>query len=335
MEKKLGIGTIGLRAGRPSSWDDVTLVKTTAICDLSQELLAEWSEKYPDAFATTDWKDLIARDDVDIVFVATPDQLHAEITIAALRAGKHVLCEKPMALSIEDCADMIRAAEETGMKLMIGQVCRFAPGFVKAKELIDDGTIGELFFVESEYAHDYAHIPGVGEWRKTPERHGIVGGGCHAVDLLRWIAGNVQEVFAYSNHKMLTDWPVEDTTVAVLKFEQNDVIGKVFCSIGCKRPYTMRSVFYGSLGTIVCDNTSPQIQVASEKLSGQRKFCDIPVDIASHNKGAEVEALAQAVINDTPVVPDAREGARTVATCLAAVESSRTGKPVRVRNEFR
>ena len=332
--KQLGVGTIGLHAGRPQFWDDSTLVETKAICDVAEETLAECSEKYPDAFATTDWRQLVARDDVDIVFVASPDQYHAEMTIGALQAGKHVLCEKPMALSVEECADMIRAGEQTGMKLMVGQVGRFAPGFVTAKRLIDDGQIGELFFVESEYAHDYAHIPGVGEWRKTPERHGIVGGGCHAVDLLRWIAGNVEEVFAYSNHKMLTDWPVDDTTIATLKFEQDDVIGKVFCSIGCKRPYTMRSVFYGSLGTIVCDNTSSQIQIASEKLEGQRKFCDVPVGVSSHDKGAEVDALALAAINDTPVEPDAREGARTVATCIAAVESSRVGKPVRVRNEF-
>ncbi|MBT3374663.1 MAG: Gfo/Idh/MocA family oxidoreductase [Lentisphaerae bacterium] len=334
MAARLGIGTIGLQAGRPDFWKDSTSVETRAICDLREEKVQEYTEKYPDAYATTDWREVVTRPDVDIVFVASPDQLHAEMTTSALRAGKHVLCEKPMALSVDECADMIRTAEETGRKLMVGQVCRFAPGFVKAKELIDEGTIGDLFFVESEYAHDYARIPGVGEWRKTPERHGIVGGGCHAVDLLRWIAGNVQEVFGYSNRKMLTDWPVEDTTIAVLKFEQNDVMGKVFCSIGCKRPYTMRSVFYGSLGTIVCDNLSPQIQVASEALEGQHKWCDIPVGVSSHDKGAEVDALAKAIRDDTPPIPDAREGARTVATCIAAIESSRSGLPVQVRNDF-
>ncbi len=331
---KLGVGTLGLHAGHPRQWASSALLETKAMCDVDRATLDAAAKDYPHALATTDWREVVARDDVDIVYVATPDQFHAEMTIAAAKAGKHVLCEKPMALSVDECAEMIRVADACGVKLMVGQVCRFAPGFVMAKKLIDDGLVGDLFFVESEYAHDYAHIAGVGGWRKTPNRHGIVGGGCHAVDLLRWIAGNVEEVFAYSNQKMLVDWPVADCTIATLKFAANDVIGKVFCSIGCKRPYTMRSVFYGSLGTIVCDNTSPQIQLASEKLAGQRKWCEIPVDLGSHNKQAELEGLARAAMNDTPVNPDAREGARTVATCLAAVESSRTGQPARVRNEF-
>ncbi len=331
---KLGVGTIGLHAGHPRQWAGSALLETKAICDVDEATLQRVAKDYPGALATTDWREVVNCPDVDLVYVAAPDQFHAEMTIAAAEAGKHVLCEKPMALSVDDCARMIEAADKAGVKLMVGQVCRFAPGFVMAKKLIDMGLVGELFFVESEYAHDYAHIPGVGEWRKTPERHGIVGGGCHAVDLLRWIAGNVDEVFAYSNRKMLTDWPVDDCTIATLKFAEKDVIGKVFCSIGCKRPYTMRSVFYGSEGTIVCDNTSPQIQIASEKLAGQRKWCGIPVDLASHNKQAELEGLARAVLNDEPVNPDAREGARTVATCLAAVESSATGKPAKVRNDF-
>ena len=331
---KLGVGTIGLRAGHPRQWEGSELVQTVAVCDIDENKVAEVQQEYQPKLATTDWREVVACPEVDLVFIASPDQLHAQMTIAAAQAGKHVLCEKPMALTVDDCESMIRAADQAGVNLMVGQVCRFAPGFVAAKKLIDEGQIGELFYVESEYAHDYAKIPGVGEWRKTPERHGIVGGGCHAVDLVRWIAGNVEEVFAYSNRKMLTDWPVDDTTIAALKFAENDVIGKVFCSIGCKRPYTMRSVFYGSLGTIVCDNRSPQIQVASEKLEGQRKFVEMPVELASHNKRAEIDGLAIAATNDTPVNPDAREGARTVATCLAAVESSKTGQPVRVRNEF-
>ena len=331
---KLGVGTIGLRAGHPRQWEGSELVQTVAVCDIDQEKLAEVQQAHQPKLATTDWREVVTCADVDLVFIASPDQLHAEMTVAAAEAGKHVLCEKPMALTVDDCESMIRAADQAGVKLMVGQVCRFAPGFVAAKKLIDEGQIGELFYVESEYAHDYAKIPGVGEWRKTPERHGIVGGGCHAVDLVRWIAGNVEEVFAYSNRKMLTDWPVDDTTIAALKFAENGVIGKVFCSTGCKRPYTMRSVFYGSLGTIVCDNTSPQIQIASEKLEGQRTFCDVPVDLASHNKRAEIDGLAAAVRDGTPVNPDAREGARTVATCLAAVESAASGSPVRVRNDF-
>jgi predicted dehydrogenase len=85
-------------------------------------------------------------------------------------------------------------------------------------------------------------------WRRDPKimRYGFVGGGCHAVDLIRWIAGNPSEVSAYGNQKYLTDWPpILDAIMAIYRLP-NDTIGKVFCSIGCKRPYTMRTVIYGT-----------------------------------------------------------------------------------------
>jgi len=211
---------------------------------------------------------------------------------------------------------------------MIGQVCRFAPGFVKTKELIDAGEVGELFLVESEYAHSYSKAGGVGNWRKDPIklREPFLGGGCHSVDLLRWIAGDAEETFVYSNHRCLPDWPVDDATFALFKFK-NGIIGKVLCSIGCLRPYTMRSVFYGTKGTIISDNTSPTI-----KISKGKEFTSIPVDVASHNVGAEINELVNCILDDKPVITDVKEGAKTVATCLAAIKSAKTGEPVKVKN---
>lgn len=78
--------------------------------------------------------------------------------MAALAAKKHVLCEKPMALKLDECSEMIAAAKAAETKMMVGQICRYTPGFVEAKKLIDRGEIGELFFVETEYAHDYSKI---------------------------------------------------------------------------------------------------------------------------------------------------------------------------------
>jgi len=333
---KLKVGTIGLRAGHPRQWGDSALVETWGVCDIDEGLTRATAEQYGAKVASTDYRDLVNCPDIDIIFVASPDPVHAEQACAAMRAGKHVLCEKPMVMTLDECQQVVTAADETGVKFLVGQVCRFAPGFVMAKRLIDQGAIGDLFFIESEYAHDYTHIKGVGGWRIDPEhlRYPILGGGCHAVDLLRWIGGNVEEVFAYSNRKVLTDWPVDDCTIATMKFAEADVVGKVFCGVGVKRPYTMRSCFYGTTGTIICDNTSTEIQLASETRFGHQKFSQIPVTLASHNKKAELEALARAVADDTELTLDEREGARTVATCLAAVESAATGKPVAVRNDW-
>ena len=258
------------------------------------------------------------------------------MTVDALQAGKHVLCEKPMALTRKDCAAMIRAGEESGRKLMIGQICRYTPGFRRAKELIDSGAIGELFFVESEYAHDYEKIiPDTSNWRADPLRSGFLGGGCHAVDLLRWIAGDPVEVMAYANKKMLTHLPTDDCTIAIMKFPHG-VIGKVFVSIGCKRNYTMRSVFYGSKGTIIADNTTPHITLFQDSLGGgsylgcESKELPIqcPVALGNHNTIGEIEDFVHAICTDVPVQTDARQGAATVAASLAVLESVQKGLPV-------
>lgn len=330
---KIGAGVIGLRMGAAhlNAYFNHPEVEVRGICDLDEKLLKELSEKYNVKFITTDYRELLKRKDIDVVSIATPDYEHAKQSIDALKAGKHVLCEKPMTVSIKDCEDIIKTVDETGCKFMIGQICRFSPGFQMTKKLIEEGKIGDLFCVESEYAHDYSKAPGVGNWRKDPikRREPFLGGGCHAVDLLRWITGEVEEVFAYSNHKCLVDWPVDDCTIAVFKFN-NGIIGKVLVSIGCKRPYTMRSVFWGTKGTIISDNTSSYIKIyhiGMEKL----EFVDIPVDVSSHNIQAEVNEFIDCVLNRKPLLMDAREGAKTVATCLAAIESARSGKPEKVK----
>lgn len=330
----LEVGVIGLRMGAShmAAYHDNPNTKVTIVCDVDETRAKQVAEEHGVPKATTRYEDLLA-ENVDIVSVASPDQFHREHCVAALRAGKHVLCEKPLALTMEDVEAIVRAADEAKSLFMIGQVCRFAPGFALTKRLVGEGLIGDLFLVESEYAHNYQDARGVGDWRVRPERHPFIGGACHAVDLVRWIAGNVDEVHAYSNHFVLKDWPVDDCTVANLRFESG-IIGSVMCSIGCKRPYTMRSCFYGDKGTIISSNTSPAIQVYSAEYPTRLDFWEIPVDLSSHNVASEVAELVDHILSGQPLSTDVREGARTVATCLAAVESAKTGVPVKVRNQF-
>jgi len=333
---KLKAGVIGLHMGKShlEAYCSNPYTEVVGICDINEALLKQVQKQYAVPFATTDYQQLLALKDLDIVSVASPDFYHREQCVAALSAGKHVLCEKPLALNLKDCQAIVQASRKTGTRFMIGQVCRFAPGFSLTKKIIASGQIGELYFVESEYAHDYRVATGANNWRKDPRRprEPYIGGGCHAVDLLRWIAGDPLEVFAYANHKCLTDWPVNDALVAIYQFP-GQVMGKVFCSIGCIRPYTMRSVFYGTRGTIISDNTSPFIQLCcleySEKL-GEYDFVTIPVKTASHNVAREVEYLVDCILNDKDVSMDAVEGSKTVAACLGAVISARQGKKVKL-----
>ncbi len=339
------VGTRGIARHHIAGIGMTNEARLTAVCDIHEDIVRNTAETYGIDAYYTDLDEMLLRDDIDVVIIATPDSAHREGTVKALRAGKHVLCEKPMALLLEDCKEMIQAAKETGKLLMIGQVCRYAPGFVTAKKLLDAGEIGDLFFVESEYAHDYTGNFGQDGWRIDPVnlRHPIIGGGCHAIDLLRWLAGNPTEVSAYANKKVLTDWPVDDCTVATMKFP-NDVIGKVMTSIGCKREYTMRTCLYGTKGTIITDNTSNTISLFKDEIDGNRKYLEtipcrciewkIPVKVASHNMAAEVKDMCEAVLTGQKPKTDGVEGASTVAVCDAVVRSAASGMPQKVDYSF-
>lgn len=345
MEKKINLGIIGASSFANYHMDGIAECKNAtvvAICDIDEERAKSMAEKYNIPSWCTDYHEILAREDIDAVTLPLPDQIHCQVTVDSLMAGKHVLCEKPMALNLDDCRKMIDAAKKSGKQLMVGQICRYTDAFIKAKQMVEDGEIGELFFVESEYAHDYSRIGGVGNWRVTPERHPIVGGGCHAVDLLRWIAGNPIEVSSYSNHKVLKDWPIQDCIIGIFKFP-NDVIGKVMTSVGCKRNYTMRTVLYGTEGTIIVDNTSPTLSVFKDVFRGEERYrgglqenveIKVPVSINSHNTAAEINDFCQCLIEDRPVPTTGEEGAITVAACLAVVEAAKTDKKIKISYDF-
>ena len=311
-----------------------------AICDKDPERLEIAKNEVDCPNYYTDWRELIANPEVEAIVLCIPDRLHKEMTIEALKAGKQVLCEKPMALTIEECEEMREAEKKYGQRLMIGQICRYAPGFALAKKLVDRGEIGELYYVESEYAHDYSKSRGADDWRVDPLREPFLGGGCHAVDLLRWVAGDPSEVTAYSNHKCLTDWPINDCTVAIMRFP-NEVIGKVFVSIGCKRDYTMRSCFYGTKGTIICDNRSNHITIYKSEMKEKAEVFGenkqdfaipvmLPVKLASHNTYGELGDFAESILEGRDVPTSAYDSERSVVVCLAAAQSAKEGRSIQI-----
>ena len=150
---------------------------------------------------------------------------------------------------------------------------------------------------------------------------------------------SAEEIRAYSTKKIFTDLPYDDTHISIMKFP-NNVMAKVFISVSCKRDYTMRSVFYGTKGTIIADNKNAQIEVFRSEIGTEKvgslvpkkpnseigvKF---PVAIANHNATAEFEEFADIVLNDKPVSTTVFEGAKTVAACFAIVEAAEKGEPV-------
>ena len=335
MKKNLKVANIGMKFGMCHVEGAVSYgAEIAAICDSNEENLRFAGERYniPEEKRVRDYREIMDNPNIDVVTVAIPDQQHVKVSCDLLRAGKHVLCEKPLALTREDIEEMIRVADESGSKFMVGQICRFTPSFEKTKELIESGTIGDVYFIESEYAHDYMKL--CDDWRADPKRHGVIGGGCHAVDLIRWLVGDPVEVFAYGTHRLLPMVPYDDATIAIMKFDEN-TMGKVFVSTGCKRDYTMRTVVYGTKGTIICDNTSPSITLYEVDEEGVTKEpVTIPVEVNNHNAAKEFEVFADAIVNGKPVITDAREGAKTVEVCLSIVEAATTGKIVKPNYEF-
>ncbi len=337
--KKYRVGIIGLRMG--NRWAkgafDLPDTELSLVFDKNPELTQQKAEEYHTSAATSEEEFFQA--DLDIAIVATPDHLHISQSIAALKKGWHVICEKPLAQNVEQCKILIAAVEASKKFFMVGQVCRYAPGFHTAKQLVESGEIGDIFYIESEYAHDYIKIPGIDNWRKDPKirREHIVGGGCHALDLVRWIAGNPREVFCYTNHKILTDWPTADTGVIVMKWD-NDTIGRVFISSAIKSKYTMRTVIHGSKGSIICDNTSNTIQLYSSRLAADSKshdFIEIPVKLDSHNVTSELDEFIQYLKRGEQSPTNVYEGTRTVALAEAALQSAATGLPVKPEDVFK
>lgn len=348
MDKKLGVAIVGISyegIGNLHMKSVINNLNTypVILCDINEEHAKDRSELYGVPYCT-DYHDILTMDEVDIAIICTPDNLHADTVCDFLEAGKHVLCEKPLALNTQDCQKMLDAEKKSSAKLMVGQVCRKTPAFIKAKQIVDEGIIGELAYIESEYSHNYENMRL--HWRNSFEvpRHGFVGGACHSVDLLRWYAGNPIEVFGYGNHKLLDPkfGPCDDTVCALMKFP-NDVVGRVFLSIGCNSPGTgVRTLLYGTKGTIIMSAVDSHLKLYLREFNFENRDAilndktlyhnaiEIPVSIDNHNTTGELEELIDIILNDNGVKITAREGADTVAVCEAVIKSTQTGMPQKV-----
>ncbi len=338
MEKKFTVGIAGLRMGH--AW--AKAVVENKECELVA-VFDPWFEENPliehdfyrsrNLAVEPDFDALLAHRP-DIVIVASPDQFHTQQSVAALEAGSNVICEKPLAPTLAECQEIIAAVKRTGKFFMTGQVCRYAHGFRLAKQLVDQGRIGRIACIQSEYAHNYDFSPGYRDWRRDPEigRENILGGGCHAMDLLRWIAGEPEEIFCYTNHLLQPEWPKCDSGFAAIRF-RSGAIGRLFVSSGVRAPYSMRTVIHGTLGTIICDNTRDFIELyeaETARTAQESDYMKIPVLVSSHNVNFEFREFVSHLKSGEPLPTDAVEGAKTVAFAEACLKSARSGRPERL-----
>lgn len=168
------------------------------LCDKEQSLLDANAEKWGWQETSTNWKSLLERDDIDIIDICTPNFLHPEIAIAAAKAGKHVICEKPLANSLKEAKAMLKAVEDAGVKHMCGFSYRFAPAIQSIKNMIDKNELGEIFHFRAAYQQDWIvdpDFPMVWRLKKKHTGSGALGDiGAHITDLCQFLVGDVSEV---------------------------------------------------------------------------------------------------------------------------------------------
>ncbi|MDQ2783451.1 MAG: Gfo/Idh/MocA family oxidoreductase [Chloroflexota bacterium] len=256
---KIGFGIVGggvigpLHARAITAQPDARLV---AVCDI----VPAAAEKLADAFgaeAMTDLDAMLARDDIQVVAVCVPSGLHAEIGIKAAQAGKHVICEKPIDITLDAADRLIAACDTAGVRLQVISQHRFGAGMQRLKQAIDDGALGTLvmgnasiFWYRAQAYYDS------GGWRGTWE---LDGGGClmnqgvHYVDLLRWAMGPVTSVTAKMGTLAHERIEVEDVAVAVIQFE-NGAIGSLVGTTDAFPGYTCRLEIVGTEGSVILED---------------------------------------------------------------------------------
>ncbi len=218
----IGCGLIGTRRAKVAieSGDDVVVV-----ADLSAERAAAVAAENRSAW-TTSWRKVASRDDLDVVVVSTSNDLLAEASIAALEAGKHVLCEKPLGRNAAEAAAIVRAAEQSGKLLKVGFNHRHHPAIAAAHSKVEEGAIGGVFAIRALYGHG-GRAGYEREWRADPARSGggeLLDQGVHIVDLSRWFIGEIAQAQGFVGTFHWPIQPVEDNAFALLRSVDGGVV---------------------------------------------------------------------------------------------------------------
>jgi UDP-N-acetyl-2-amino-2-deoxyglucuronate dehydrogenase len=294
--------------------------------------------------AEPDLDALLARPDVDVVCVCVPSGLHAEIGIRAARAGKHLVVEKPVDVTLAAADRLIEAARTAGVALTVISQHRFDPGLIELKRLIDDGALGRLVLGEAstKWYRTQAYYDSA-DWRGTWAMDGgsLMNQGVHYVDLLRWCMGPVSEVTAVcatQAHRV----EVEDTALAVVRFGSG-AIGTIMSTTAAYPGFPQRLEITGTAGTVIVEDG----RITRRSLAGQHDpDQDGPgaagpggadsgpaadpaaIEVASH--AAQLADLLAAVEESREPAVGGQAGRDTLEIVCAVYESARTGRAVRL-----
>jgi predicted dehydrogenase len=326
------VAVIGLGFGRRhiEAYQGLPGVTVEAIVARNAERREQTAREYGIPAAYERYEEVLARGDIDLVSICTPDRLHARQALDALEAGVHVLCEKPIATTLEDASALLRTVRQTGLVYAAGHNYRFIPQFARLKALADEGVVGDLLLGESRYVQDLYGMETLGSdyWRFADPQDFYLGGAIHNVDLLRWVVGEIREVHAYSTRGM-PFYPLDDTYVSHFTFE-NACIGRLLLVLGArlKEKLCFDLNVYGREGVLRATMGRSEVVQDVDRLEGQAPVA-LPVEGADPI-ALEIAHVVECLRAGKQPLVDVVEGAKGVAVCLAAIRSAREGRPVTV-----
>lgn len=367
---RMGIIGAGLRSGIAKNWHNPNGESiVVAAADVSEERLEKFKQEInPDAFVTTDYRELLKQEDIDAVAVLSPDFLHEEHAVAALKAGKHVYCEKPLAITVEGCDRIIETANETGKHLMVGFNMRYMSMFQTMKGIVDSGVIGDIKAVWVR------HFVGFGGYFYYHDWHGLsrnttsllLQKGSHDLDVIHWITGKyTKRVSAfgsldffggdkpntltcpecdikdtcteYSPHTLTEcafreEIDVEDNNMLIMELEGGIKASYLQCHF--TPDYQRNYVFIGTKGRMENSELEGKVYVKTRKSNSWNELSDQTYDIkkeqGSHG-GADpkiTKDFINLVLHDQQPLTSPVAGRMSVAVGCAATESIRSGGKV-------
>jgi UDP-N-acetyl-2-amino-2-deoxyglucuronate dehydrogenase len=337
----IGFGVIGCGVIAPFHAQAVQAAngaELVACCDIIPEKAQAFAEKYGIKHSYRDLDDMLKQDDVQAVCVCTPSGLHAQHGVAAAQAGKHIMCEKPLDITLAAIDALICTADQHNVRLGGIFQRRTYPVSRMVREAVRGGKLGKLVLGDCYQklfrSHEYYAS---GAWRATWELDGggaLMNQGVHGIDLLLWIMGPVRRVSAFARH-LVRNIPVEDTAVAILEYETG-ALGVIQGTTSVTPGEPTRWEFHGDDGTIILQEASikkwhcgeereaPEVQKVD---SGAGGVSD-PTAIGAGGHMMLIQDLVHAIREGRePMIPG-REARRAVELILAIYESERTGCPV-------
>ncbi len=337
----IGCGKIAQIRHIPEYTDNAN-AKITGYYDFNYERAQELAEKYGGK-AYTSVDELLENPELDAVSVCVANNAHAEISIKALKAGKHVLCEKPMAVTLEDCIAMTEEAEKSQKLLMIGQNQRFAKAHVKAKQLVAEGVIGDVITFKTTFGHKgpetWSIDAGSNSWffdKKRAAMGAMADLGVHKTDLIQYLLNSrIVETTAKvitldkkdSTGQLIG---VDDNAICIYRME-NGAVGTMTASWTYYGEEDNSTILYGTKGIMkIYDN--PQYSITVITAEGEKILYDIDKIQTNDNqtKSGIIDEFVSAITEKRSSAVDAGDVLNAMKAVFASVESSEKQTTVRI-----